>query len=104
MLLFNRLRLQYGLLWRKHYPTWHDAREWLRTAGFCTLIIGAYAAVAYIDDLDARAAEMEQRADAATRAAEIYRAHKGVLKNCELGAQGYYYPESQQAYLCPQKL
>lgn len=96
MNILNKLRLAYGLRWKSEYPPIH----W-REIGMVFVLIGIYGLVAHADDLGDRAAEIERRAAAAERAADIYYGYKVALTNCERGATGYYYPGNTKAFLCP---
>lgn len=92
-MLWQTIRLRFGLRWKKNHPS---LRPIVQTASACALIFGAY----YL------AAELEHQTEArlaAEQAAEIYRASQKVLLDCERGAAGYYYPDGR-AFECAKPL
>lgn len=104
MTFYTRLRLATGLRWRSHYPTMADLREFLRGLFAAFVLLAVFALTDHIDELGDRAAQIEQRAEAAERAAAIYEASAQVLRDCEQGAQGYYRAESGKTFECPRPL
>jgi hypothetical protein len=96
-MILNRYRLAAGL----HWPAARVPVPWSRIARDL-LVVGAlvlvYGLVDAIDNLAERAVEIEQRAAMAERAAEIYGARAAVLRDCEKGATGYYYPADGRTY------
>jgi hypothetical protein len=92
MTAYQRLRFSRGLHWQTNRP----AFPW-RDIAIVIACILTYGLVDRIDTLADRAQIMEQAAAAEGASAQ-------VLRDCESGAKGYYYPASGKTYECGKAL
>jgi hypothetical protein len=92
MTAYQRLRFSRGLHWQTNTPP----LPW-RSIAITVACVLTYGLVAHVDELGNRAALMEQAAEAEGRQAQ-------VLRDCERGASGYYYPTSGKTFECSKPL
>ncbi len=85
------LRLKHGLHWRGKYPP----VPWRHVINL-TAVIALYALASSLD-------YYLGAAQAATQAAQVFEAQARVLRDCERGATGYYYPDGR-TFQCGAKL